>query len=141
MREILLIVHILSAAAWIGGALFALTSFSALANRGGLSQIADVDEAVGSKYFGASVVLLLLSGVALVLTSDAFGWGDAFVLIGIGIVVVDGALEGTFFGPRMKASYEAEDLSSFRRLVKLSTIYNATLFVVAVWAMVTKIGV
>lgn len=140
MRDLLLIVHILAAAAWIGGSFFALASFPTLARQVGPKQVGAFDQAVGSKYFGTSVVLLLLSGVALVLTSDAFGWGDAFVLIGIGVVVVDGALQGAVFGPRMNKAYDTEDLGSLRQALKLGWVSSVVLFVVAVWAMVVKIG-
>lgn len=142
MREFLLIVHILAAAAWIGGSLFAGVSFAGMASKLGLKSIASLDEAIGTRYFGSAVGLLLLSGIGLVFSSDQFGWGDAFVLIGIGVVVVDGALEGAIFGPRLKriADSDTEDLGSFRRLMSVSTLSHFGLFVLAVWAMVVKVG-
>ena len=142
MKEFLLIVHILAAAAWIGGSLFAGVSFSAMASTLGLKSLRSLDESIGTRYFGTAVGLLLLSGIGLVFSSDQFGWGNAFVLIGIGVVVVDGILEGAIFGPRLKkiTESETEDLTAFRRLFSVSTVSHLALFVVAVWAMVVKIG-
>lgn len=140
MREFLLIIHILSAAAWIGGGLFSLVSFPALARQVGVKEVGRLDESIGSKFFGSAMVLLLLSGIALVLTSDAFGWGDAFVLIGIGVIVIEGALQGAVFGPRMARAYESESLSAFGQAFKISGAASLALVVAAVWAMVTKIG-
>jgi uncharacterized membrane protein len=140
MREFLLIVHILSAAAWIGGGLFALTSFPKLASQVGVKEVGHLDESVGSRFFGIAIVLLLLSGIGLVLTSDAFGWSDAFVLTGIGVIVVEGALQGTVFGPKMTEAYESENLNAFRQTFRISGIASLALVILAVWAMVTKIG-
>lgn len=142
MREFLLIVHILAAAAWIGGSLFAGVSFSAMASKLGLKSLKSLDESIGTRYFGSAVGLLLLSGVGLVFSSDQFGWGSAFVLIGIGVVVLDGALEGAIFNPRLMkiADSDDEDLAGFRRLMSVSTLSHMALFVLAVWAMVVKVG-
>lgn len=142
VKEFLLIVHILAAAAWIGGSLFAGVSFAGMASNLGLKSIKSLDESIGTRYFGTAVGLLLLSGIGLVFSSDQFGWGDAFVLIGIGVVVVDGILEGVIFGPRLKklAESETEDLLTFRKLFSVSTVSHLALFTIAVWAMVVKIG-
>lgn len=142
MSEFLLVVHILAAAAWIGGSLFAGVSFAGMASTLGLKSLRSLDESIGTRYFGTAVGLLVLSGIGLVFSSDQFGWGDAFVLVGIGVVVVDGILEGAIFGPRLKriAESETEDLTAFRRLLSSSTISHLALFVLAVWAMVVKLG-
>lgn len=142
MSEFLLVVHILAAAAWIGGSLFAGVSFAGMASTLGLKSLKSLDESIGTRYFGTAVGLLLLSGIGLVFSSDQFGWGDAFVLIGIGVVVVDGVLEGAIFGPRLKkhAESESEDVTAFRRLLSVSTVSHLALFAIAVWAMVVKIG-
>jgi uncharacterized membrane protein len=94
MRDFLLVVHILAAAAWIGGSLFAGYSFSFLAAIRDLKTVKSVEEGTGGKFFGTAVVLMFLSGAALVMISDRFGWGHAFVLIGIGAIAVEGILEG-----------------------------------------------
>jgi len=104
-----LTIHVLSAAAWIGGGLFAALSFGQLATSVGLKPLASLEESLGTKFFGAAVGLLVISGVGLVLTADEVGWGDAFVLIGIDVAVVDGILEGAVFGPRAKKLIESSE--------------------------------
>lgn len=142
MRELLLTIHILSAAAWIGGGLFASLSFSQLIKTSGLKSIAALEETLGSKFFGSAVGLLLLSGIGLVLTADEYGFGEMFVLIGIGVVVIDGVIEGAIVGPRAKKLTEAaEDRSAdYLKLLTQSSAVHLVLLVFAVWVMVAKLG-
>jgi uncharacterized membrane protein len=142
VRVLLLTIHILAAATWIGGGLFASLSFAQLSRTNSMTRIAELEKALGGKFFGTSVLLLILSGVGLVSTSDAFGWGSAFVLIGIGVVLVDGALEGAIFGPRLKRAAETGDADGqqYRRVLTFSSVSHLALVVFAVWAMVAKFG-
>lgn len=82
----MLLFHVLGAAAWIGGGLFAMFAFTRLVNSGdeGAGSALERIAAGADRYFGPAAVVTLLTGIGLVLVSDAFGWGDAFVLIGIG---------------------------------------------------------
>lgn len=142
MRDFLLVVHILAAAAWIGGSLFAGYSFSVLGALRDLKTVKAVEEATGGKFFGTAVVILFLSGAALVVISDRFGWGHAFVLIGIGAIAVEGILEGAVIGRRLKGIAESEtpDVDAFRRTLSWSNLGHFVLFAVVVWAMVVKLG-
>ena len=85
---------------------------------------------------------MLLYGVALVLSSDAYGWGTAFVLVGLVVVALDGALEGAVFGPRLKRLAAAVDpsVTEFRRLSVVSTAVHVALLAFAVWEMVVRLG-
>jgi uncharacterized membrane protein len=143
MRDVLLTIHILAAAAWIGGGLygtFALRRHTA--NEGPRKALA-VADALGSKYFGTAFAVLLVSGVGLVLTSDAFGWGSGFVIIGIGVLVVEGALEGAVLGPATKRLAESDDPVAFNGapILRWGTLFSYALLVFAVWAMVAKPGI
>lgn len=142
MRELLLTIHILAAAAWIGGGLFASLSFRQLVKTKGVKSIAALEESLGSKFFGSAVGLLLLSGIGLVLVADEFGFGEMFVLIGIGVVVVNGIVEGAFVAPRAKKITEAdEDRSAdYLKLLTEGSMVQLALMVFAVWAMVAKLG-
>ena len=143
MRDLLLTIHILSAAAWIGGALYATISLPRHAANAGVAKTLAVDQWLGPRFFGTAVGLLLLSGIGLVVDSEVFGWGDAFVLIGIGVIVISSALEGAVFSPAMKKAAESEDelSDSTRRTIRWGLAVNGVLFVLAVWVMVTKLGV
>ena len=99
MQEALLVVHILAVAAWIGGGLFAATSFSTLARQIGVKQVGSLDEAIGSRYFGTSVVVLVLSGIALVLNSDAYGWATPSSRSALALSSLTGPCRGPYSGP------------------------------------------
>lgn len=142
VQEFLLVVHILAAAAWIGGSLFAGYSFSVLGSLRDLKTVKSVEEATGTKFFGTAVVTVFLSGAALVIVSDRFSWGHAFVLIGIAAIVVEGIFEGALIGPRLTKIAESDtpDVDTFRRTLSWSTLAHFVLFAVVVWAMVVKLG-
>lgn len=141
MRDVLLTIHILAAAGWIGGGLYATIAFPRHAARSGPRAVAAVDMALGNYYFGPVVVLVLLSGIGLVLDSGVYGWSSVFVWIGIGVIVLTGILEGVVFGPAMKRIAESDELSSSgRQTLWWGLATNGVIFVVVVWAMVTKLG-
>lgn len=142
MRGLLVTIHVLAVAAWLGGGLFASVSLASLAKTLGVKPVLNLDQSVSTKFFGAAVGTVVLSGIALVLTSDSYGWGTAFVLVGLAVVVLDGALEGAVFGPRLKKLAAAADPSfeEFRRLSVLSTAVHLALIGFAVWAMVVRLG-
>jgi uncharacterized membrane protein len=149
MRGLLVTIHVLAVAAWIGGGLFASVSLTSLAKTLGVKTVLSLDQAVGTLFFGAAVGTVALSGVALVLTSDSYGWGTAFVLVGLVVIVLDGALEGAVFGPRLKrlagaaesgSTSEAGALAEYRRLSLVSTVVHLALVVFALWSMVVRLG-
>ncbi len=149
MRGILVTIHVLAAAAWIGGGLFSSVSLISLAKSLGVKTVLSLDQAVGNRFFGAAVGTVALSGVALVLTSDSYGWGTTFVLVGLAVIVLDGALEGAVFGPRLKklaaaaesgSTSEVDALDEFRRFSLVSTVAHLALVVFALWSMVVRLG-
>jgi uncharacterized membrane protein len=90
VRDTLLIIHILSAAAWIGGSFMLAFAGPRMAKAGGPASgawVGVVLEAV-TRFFTPAAVLTLLSGIGLVLAVEPWGWSDAFVGIGIAAVVV-----------------------------------------------------
>ena len=146
MRDLLLFLHIIGAACWIGGGLFGTLAYPTVARAEPPTgaRILQGFEKWGSVYFGVTSGLVLLSGIALVLTSDAFGWGDTFVLIGLGAFLISGIVQSTVgkkANERLAAAAESgsdlpKAVSSWRQI---SMIDIVILFVV-VWAMVTKLG-
>jgi hypothetical protein len=141
MDAILLTVHILAASVWIGGGIYASVSYPRHAANGTLRGVVAVDQKLGSIVFGTAIALLLLSGVGLVLMSDTFGFGHAFVLVGIGVIVVSSILEGTLFGPATKKMLETEGATQLPSVVKWALPVYIVMFAFTVWAMVTKLGV
>ena len=141
MRDLLLTIHIIAAATWVGGGLHAALSFPRHAANSGLKRALAVDEALGSRLFGSAMALLLLSGVGLVTISDTFGWGNGFVLIGIGVIVAEGILQGAWLGPATKKLAAASDAeTSVPSFFKWAAVISFVLVVFAVYAMVAKLG-
>ena len=145
MRDGLVILHILSAATWIGGGLYSWYAFSQLAKAG--SEAGDSIPrlaATADRYFGPAAGLTLISGIALVLFVDPWGWSDVFVWIGIGVFVFSAIwqpLVSSKVQTRLVGSLEGDGdtraaLSGFNR----STAIEMATLVIAVWAMVTKMG-
>jgi hypothetical protein len=97
MRDGLLFLHIVGVAGWLGGAAYAFYTYSALAPMEpaaagpALQRLKKVED----RFFGPARGLVLLSGVGLVLTSEAFGWSDAFVLIGLGAFLISAIIGAT----------------------------------------------
>ena len=140
MQEGLLTIHILAAAVWIGGGVYALLSYRKHAEAGSLRSVMTVDQKIGA-IFGISIGLLLLSGIGMVLNSDRFEFTHAFVIIGIGAIVVSGAVEGAVFGKATKQALASEEERiPLPPSFKWALPYYAVLFVVTVWAMVAKLG-
>jgi hypothetical protein len=146
MRDFLLFLHILGAAGWIGGGLLAFFAYPAVVQTGppAAAGILARFERLSGPYFGVTSGLVLLSGISLVLTSDAFGWGDTFVLIGLGAFLISAVVQSTLgnkANKRLVAAGESgsgipEAVGWWRRI---SLIDFVVLFVV-VWAMITKLG-
>lgn len=149
MRDTLLIIHILAAGTWIGGSLTVLFLNRRLRKSGreaGAAFMSGYGE-MGRKYFPPAAVLLLLTGILLVIDSDVFEFENAFVAIGI-VVVIAGALLGSLvFDPISKearrahqdADAAAED-AAYRRFGRVGLL-DISLLVLAVVAMVMKWGV
>jgi len=141
MDGLLLTVHIFSAAVWIGGGVYASVSYPRHAANGTLRAVMAVDQKLGAVVFGTAIALLLLSGVGLVLMSDTFGFGHAFVLIGIGVIVLSSILEGTVFGPATKRMLEDEGATQLPGVLRWALPIYIVFFGFTIWAMVTKLGV
>ena len=99
--QLLLTLHILAAAAWIGAAL-ALQVIAGHMRSSTPDAVTDrfaIDaETVGKTVFGPAAVALLVTGFILV-AHEHLGWTEAWLLIGIGAVVAAGALGGAFLIP------------------------------------------
>ena len=146
MREWLLFFHILGAAAWIGGGLYGWFSYAQIAkdsSRAGaalqtLAKSAD-------RYFGPTAVLTLLTGIALVWTQDPWTWNDTFVLVGIGVFVFSAVwqpLVASKAEGRLLAAVESGgDVPGAMRVASRSMAVEVAVVLVALWAMVVKLGV
>ena len=142
MRDVLLTIHILAAAGYIGGGAYSLFVLPGSVREMGLKTAMAKDQSLGNKFFGTTVGVLLLSGIGLILDSDVYGWGDTFVLIGIGVIVVSGIIEGVSLAPATKRLVEAGDESpaTIKRFIWRHGSVPMVLIGFAFYVMVTKLG-
>lgn len=147
MRNLALWLHILGAAMWIGTNFAQMMIGPRLVNEGlGAQWLKAVDKASGPIY-GTASGLIILTGVYLVLSNDAYSFGSAFVGIGIAVVIVGGALAGLVFNRKTRQAGALFDSGDTARAVPLYksiapwAILDTALLAFAVYAMVAKLGV
>ena len=90
MTEVLLVIHVLSAVAWLGGGFFNGFIGPRMAKVGGETALNWIRTAIdaASKYFIPAGLVTLLSGIGLVLSDDAYDFSMAFVGIGLAVAVI-----------------------------------------------------
>jgi hypothetical protein len=96
-------------------------------------------------FFGIMFALVVGGGVGLVITQDQWGWGDTFVWVGIGAVVLSGVWQGLFANKADARLLEAVKSDSPARLEILrawrrTAWVDVAILLVALWAMVTKLN-
>lgn len=121
-RDILLVLHIAGAGTWLGANVVQAVVPPAAA-RAGTAVLAGwyrMTSVMARRLYIPAAVLILITGVLLVLDSDAYGFGSVFVTIGFGMVIVGAVLGSLIFGPGGEAAAEAvesEDQSAIRAAV------------------------
>jgi hypothetical protein len=148
MAEFLLVAHVLSAAAWLGGSL--LTGFVGprMAQAGAEASLgwARVAVQAGARYFNPVGILTALSGIGLVVVSDQYGWADTFVSIGLGVVLAAAVIGAAVFTPggrRIVTALESGNFADAAGEGKKTAIWGvviSALLIVAVIVMVLKTG-
>ena len=150
MRTFLLVVHILAAGAWIGANITQVVVTPRASKLGGSTAAAWMRSTVtmGRVLYTPAAVLSLATGVALVLRTDsAYDFENAFVVIGVAMVVIGAFLGIRVFGPQGEAAadaFDAGDVTAARSIVGrifALGLLDSLLLVVTVTAMVGKWGV
>ena len=97
--------------------------------------------------YGTAAVVILATGIYLVLGSDgAYSFGSIFVGIGLGILIILGAMGGLVFGRKTKQmialfdSGRATEVPTVYRSLSFFGILDTVLLAIAVLAMVSKWG-
>lgn len=148
MDESLLAIHILSAAAWIGTAVFFGYAGPKFRDIGGPAVAGWIQVALGAipRFVSPVAILTVLSGVVLVVVEDEWGWGDAFVWIGVAVFVVALAIGLMWNVPNMRTALvalEAKDMpavgASMKRVAMAGLLIVVLLFF-AEFAMVFRFG-
>lgn len=148
MDETLLAIHILSAAAWIGTAVFFGYAGPKFRDIGGPAVSGWIQVALGAipRFVTPAALLTVISGAVLVLVQDEWGWGDGFVWIGLAVFVVVLGIGTGWNVPNMRralAAIEAGDMptvgASMKRVARAGILIIVLLFF-AEFAMVFRLG-
>lgn len=148
MSETLLIIHVLSAAAWIGGSFLLGFAGPRMGKAGGPAAGAWVGVVIEAipKYFVPAAVLTLLSGITIVATEEQWDWADPFVGIGMTVVVVALGIALLNNAPGLRAMLRAAQagdtpaLAASARRVTRGGATIAILLVLTEIAMVLRFG-
>lgn len=146
LRDWLLFLHIVSGVVYLGGAVaVTVQATGAAAMPRQFLKLADV----AGRAIGIGAALTLVTGIALVLESDFYGFSMTFVLIGIGGLLISGAVDGMFTRKRVaalqaKMDEEGPDAPGIGEGLRRVMMVNAAvigILVFVIWAMVFKPGV
>lgn len=149
LYELLLFVHVLAAATWVGGAIMLkIQSDRALrTDPGRAAELALETERVGTRVLMPASIVLLVAGLWLVFEGD-WGFEPLWVKLGLAIYVVSAVTGAVFLGPLYKqvgvlrAERGAGDAELTARLQRISTLswIDMGLLVAAIFVMTVKPG-
>lgn len=148
MRNIALWLHIIGVAIWLG----ANVAQGYLGPRLGTDRDAALPwfravESMSGPIYGGSGALVLLTGIYLVITNEAFGFGSTFVTIGFTVIIISGAMGPLVFGRKTRTivgHLEADEGDQAQRVYRTLGpwgILDTLLIVVAIFAMVAQWGI
>lgn len=108
-RDILLVIHIAGAGTWLGANVVQALVQPAAARMGSatLAGWYRLSSFLARRLYNSAAILILITGVLLVLQSDAYGFGTTFVTIGFGMIVIGAIIGILVFGPGGDAAAEA----------------------------------
>jgi putative copper export protein len=147
LRDLYLVLHILLAAAWIGGGLAVGFLLPRMQKSGAVAARAFFlgYEAMGKIFFNVAGVGVLITGILLVL-DGGFEFEDTFVVVGFIAVIIGAILGMAGFAPlgrKLLAAYDKEDAGAVRALTQRFSLYgiiDSVILVVALVAMVYQWG-
>jgi len=146
MRNALLFFHIVGVAGWLGAGAHSLITHSTVARLeppAGREALRTFEKKA-TLYFSVTSGLVILSGVGLLMTSDDYGWGDTFVLIGLGAFVVSGVIQSVVGRKNnerlLEAATSGADVEPAVRAWQRGSMWDFLVLFVAIWTMITKLG-
>lgn len=148
MEETLLAIHILSAAAWIGTAVFFGYAGPRFRDVGGPAVAGWIQVALGAipRFVSPVAILTVLSGATLVLVEDEWDWADGFIWVGLAVFIVTLAIGLAWNAPNMRkalAALESKDMPTVGAAMKkvaYAGIVIVLLLFFAEFAMVFRLG-
>jgi hypothetical protein len=148
LRNVLLVIHILSVIVWLGAGIGATYIGSRLTAEGGEIAVKwlRVAEGMGSRVYGPASGLTLLSGIGLVLVNDAYSFGSLFVILGmtawVAVAIASGAYGARQEKKLLKATEEGDEATRRETMGSLNRYVAAEfiLLVAVVIAMIYRWG-
>ena len=148
LYELLLFVHIVGAAIWVGGGVMLLI----LGTR--IGRVQDIairtqfvkDTSVVGPVIGASAIVVLAAGIGMVLNSPAIEISQLWVWLGLTLFAVSAITGGAYFGPtgkKIENALTAGNMDEVNRLTRQITAvsrFDVLLLLVIVGLMVFKPG-
>ena len=144
-RTLLLAVHIIGVAAWLGANFVQLVLTPRFARGPATEAAAWTRQTIwmGQGFYGPAGAVVGISGVALVLTQD-WSWSAGFIWIGVAVLVIGAGMGVLMFGPlaetrlaALESGDEAAASAAQSRIIPFALLDTA-LIVAAILAMVHK---
>ncbi|MCO5329020.1 MAG: hypothetical protein M9961_02935 [Ilumatobacteraceae bacterium] len=144
-RNVLLWLHIVGVAAWLGCnlALFVLSPWFARRGAAVAAAFAEATTYLATRYYNAAGGVVGVTGVLLVVHTG-YAWHSAFVIAGLAALVVGAALGVVVFAPSGRALATAHrdgDVEGARRLTARTASFllvDTTVVMVTALAMVAR---
>lgn len=149
MRILLLTMHVIAAAAWLGGNLSQLIMTPMFERRGAEATAAWFEGCakMAKNYYSAAAVTIMITGVLLLVGIDSpWGFEDAFVSFGFLAVIIATARGMIWFIPKAEAAAEGyatgniEPAKRAARIIRIGAILDTGLVLFTVFSMVAKLG-
>ena len=146
-RETLLVLHIIGVGAWLGANVVQAVVPPAAA-RIGTATLAGwyrLSSVLSRRLYMPAAILILITGVALVIDSDVYGFGSTFVTIGFGMIILGGLAGIVVFAPggeRAAEAVESGDGGMIRSAVSRLTAWglvDTLLLIFTITAMVLRL--
>ena len=147
MYEIAVLIHILAGIAWLGGGLFIQLHAQRVRVAQGNEAVAaylDSIEWTGTRWFPPASLGVLVTGLIMVATNDAWGFGQEWIYMALIFFVISGVLGGAIGNRVLKqirqTNQEGGDLNPLLdRLVRIEWLDIIALLLIVV-LMVFKPG-
>ncbi|MEZ5138712.1 MAG: hypothetical protein R2702_14035 [Acidimicrobiales bacterium] len=138
-RNLLLLVHVASAAAWLGANLvqLVLTPWF-VAREAAAGAWFEATGFLARRYYNVAGIVLGVTGVLLVL-EVGYAWSSGFIAVGIGVIAIGAVLGIRFFHPeaeRLAAAAGRGERPDARRYLQVALL-DTVLVLTAVLAMVS----
>jgi uncharacterized membrane protein len=148
MTTLALWLHVVAAAAWLGGNLIMLMIPGLMAQGGPPAMLATGRTALvlGRVFFTPAAIVTLLTGIWLVIDIDAYSFSEPFVSLGFAAVLI--IMIGSFAvliptGRKMIAAMEAGDGATAQALAprqSTMSVINSLVLLVTIYGMVARWG-